>query len=172
MGMYILKEKQFARTVGTSKDLAFHLPAVGISAPWLICFKKKIWDLIANAFSWWDSPTVPTGKRSVFLFYFPGSSARKMKAVLRIASRCFFSDPPTAWQKPPPTGHRSGWPRKCLIASRGGFRTPGWGTSLADQWSGLCFPTQGVVGSIPGHRAKIPHASWPKTRKHKEEVLL
>ena len=28
----------------------------------------------------------------------------------------------------------------------------------------------GVAGSIPGQRAKIPHASWPKKPKHKKEA--
>ena len=30
----------------------------------------------------------------------------------------------------------------------------------------------GGVGLIPGWGAKIPHASWPKTKKYKTEAIL
>ena len=38
------------------------------------------------------------------------------------------------------------------------------GTSMAVQWLRLHLPTQGGEGSIPGGRAKIPHASQPKNQ--------
>ena len=43
------------------------------------------------------------------------------------------------------------------------------GTSLAVQ----TLPSNaGGAGSIPGWRAKIPHASWPKSQKHKTLIIL
>ena len=47
------------------------------------------------------------------------------------------------------------------------FKLPVWGTSLVFQWLRLCASTVGGTGSIPGWRAKIPHALWlwPQTPK-------
>ena len=33
-------------------------------------------------------------------------------------------------------------------------------TSLVAKWLGLCTSTSGGMGSIPGQRAKILHATW------------
>ena len=42
-------------------------------------------------------------------------------------------------------------------------------TSLVAQWLRLCLPTGGVR-LIPGHRAKIPHASQPEDQKMKQKL--
>ena len=43
------------------------------------------------------------------------------------------------------------------------------GNSLAVQWLGLCTSTSGATGSIPGRRAKIPHAVQCAPKKRKKE---
>ena len=45
------------------------------------------------------------------------------------------------------------------------------GTSLVVQWLGLSFLMQGGVGLIPGQGAKTPHASWPKSKEHKKNIV-
>ena len=41
------------------------------------------------------------------------------------------------------------------------------GTSLAVQWLRLCTSSIGGIGSIPGQRTKIPHATWCSQKKKK-----
>ena len=41
------------------------------------------------------------------------------------------------------------------------------GNSLVVQWLGLQALTARGMGSIPGQRTKIPHATWPKKKKKK-----
>ena len=43
------------------------------------------------------------------------------------------------------------------------------GTSLVDQWLGLCASKAGGVCSIPGWETKISHASWLSKKKKKEK---
>ena len=44
------------------------------------------------------------------------------------------------------------------------------GTSLMAQWLRLCLP--GVVGSVSGLGAKIPHASWSKKHRNRKQTIL
>ena len=45
-------------------------------------------------------------------------------------------------------------------------------TSLSVQWLRFHVSHAGGMGSVPGQGAKIPHATWPKTPKHKTEIIL
>ena len=51
----------------------------------------------------------------------------------------------------------------------GFYKITGGGTSLAVQWLGLCAPTAGGMGSIPGWGTKIPHAAWCGKKKKKKK---
>ena len=46
------------------------------------------------------------------------------------------------------------------------------GSSLEVQWLGLCAPTAGGMGSIPGHGTKIPQAAWRGQKKKNKEKTL
>ena len=46
------------------------------------------------------------------------------------------------------------------------------GTSLAVQWLKLCTSSVGGIGSIPGQRTKIPHATWCSQKKKSITIFL
>lgn len=42
---------------------------------------------------------------------------------------------------------------------------------LVVQWLRPRLPAQGGAGRIPGRRAKIPHAPWPKNQNTKQNIV-